>query len=57
MKPAKVVYVSCNVSTMARDARFLCEKYDYELREAYPVDQFPQTMHVETIVLLQRRDT
>ncbi len=57
MEPKKVVYVSCNVSTMARDAKFLCEKYGYELKEAYPVDQFPHTMHVETIGLLQRRDT
>ncbi len=55
MSPEKVVYVSCNVSTMARDARFLCEKYGYELRDAYPVDQFPHTMHVETVCQLVLR--
>lgn len=54
MKPDKIVYVSCNVSTLARDAKILREKYGYELNEAFPFDQFPHSMHVEAVALLQR---
>lgn len=54
MAPKKIVYVSCNVSTLARDAKFLNEKYGYQLNEAYPFDQFPHSMHVECCVLLCR---
>lgn len=53
MAPKKVVYVSCNVATLARDAKFLHEKYGYELTEAFPFDQFPHSMHVEAVALLQ----
>ena len=52
MKPDKIVYVSCNVSTLARDAKILCEKYGYTLNEAFPFDQFPHSMHVECVALL-----
>jgi len=52
-KPEKIVYVSCNTSTFARDlAEFL--KGGYELRMVQPVDLFPHTAHVETVALLQR---
>ena len=53
MKPDKIVYVSCNVSTLARDAKILHEKYGYEMKEACPFDQFPHSMHVEAVALLQ----
>ncbi len=49
MKPEKIVYVSCNVSTLARDAKYLCEKYGYKMKEAFPFDQFPHSMHVEAV--------
>lgn len=54
MHPEKIVYVSCNVATLARDAKILHEKYGYELTEAFPFDQFPHSMHVEAVTLLQR---
>jgi len=52
-KPEKIVYVSCNTSTFARDlGEFL--KGGYELRMVQPVDLFPHTAHVETVALLQK---
>ena len=52
-KPEKVVYVSCDPATLARDIKIFGEK-GYELKEYTPVDMFPRTSHVATIVLLQR---
>ncbi len=52
--PAKVVYVSCNTSTFARDLGFFL-KAGYELRTVQPVDLFPHTAHIETVALLQKR--
>jgi len=49
-KPSRIVYVSCNPSTLARDLFFLKDYYSIEIIQ--PVDMFPQTHHVETIVLL-----
>jgi 23S rRNA (uracil1939-C5)-methyltransferase len=49
----KIVYVSCNPATQARDLKVLAEKYNIE--KVQPVDMFPQTHHVENIVLLRRR--
>ena len=46
----KIVYVSCNPATQARDVAILSEKYSVE--KLQPVDMFPQTYHVENIVLL-----
>ena len=55
MKPKKVVYVSCNPATLARDLRVL-EDGGYQTVEVQPVDMFPQTMHVECCSLLVRKD-
>ena len=49
----KVVYVSCNPSTLARDLKILRE-YGYQVQEVQPVDLFPGTGHVETVVKLFR---
>ena len=54
MQPKRVVYVSCDSATLARDLRFLCDN-GYELKKVCGVDQFPQTVHVETIVLLSHK--
>ena len=56
MKPERVVYVSCNPATLARDLKYLCEK-EYEIKEVQPVDMFPQGVHVESICLLHRKDS
>ena len=50
--PEKIVYVSCNVATQARDLKILSEKY--EIVAVQPVDMFPHTMHVENVVSLRR---
>lgn len=55
MKPQRIVYVSCNPSSLARDLAVLNEQ-GYETREVQPVDMFPQTFHVECVALLQRVD-
>ncbi|USG68329.1 23S rRNA (uracil(1939)-C(5))-methyltransferase RlmD [Brevibacillus ruminantium] len=55
MKPQRVVYVSCNPSTLARDLKVLAELY--EVREVQPVDMFPHTGHVECVIGMQRIDT
>ena len=51
--PGKVVYVSCNSATQARDLALMDEKY--KVTKVRPVDMFPQTHHVENVVLLERR--
>ncbi len=51
----KVVYVSCNPSTLARDLKILRE-YGYQVQEVQPVDLFPGTGHVETVALLSKLD-
>lgn len=51
MKPKRVVYVSCDCATLARDAKSFSQK-GYFLQEVTPVDLFPRTSHVETCVLL-----
>ncbi len=55
MKPEKLVYVSCDCATMARDAKILCE-YGYELKEVHVFDQFPMTSHTESVALLTLSD-
>ena len=51
MKPERMVYVSCNPATLARDLKLLHEG-GYDVIKAQPVDMFPQTHHVETVVSL-----
>lgn len=53
MKPDRVVYVSCNPSTLARDLAYLDER-GYKCLEVQPVDMFPHTMHVEAVAKLRR---
>lgn len=55
LAPKRVVYVSCNPETLARDLKYLTKR-GYQAVECQPVDLFPWTRHVETIVGLQRRD-
>jgi 23S rRNA (uracil1939-C5)-methyltransferase len=50
----KIVYVSCNPTTMARDVKII--KENYTLTKIQPVDMFPQTYHIETVVLLERKN-
>ena len=52
-EPQRIVYVSCNPATQARDLGLLHAKY--EVRKVQPVDMFPHTHHVENVVLLERR--
>ncbi|MHA7832805.1 MAG: 23S rRNA (uracil(1939)-C(5))-methyltransferase RlmD, partial [Flagellimonas sp.] len=51
--PPKIVYVSCNSATQARDLALMKEKY--KVTKVQPVDMFPQTHHVENVVLLEKR--
>ena len=56
--PDRVVYVSCNPSTLARDLKILCgaeNGTDYKLEEVTPVDLFPGSLHVETVVLMTKK--
>lgn len=53
LKPEKIVYVSCQPSTVARDIKLLLDN-GYELTEMTAVDMFPNTSHIETIALLQK---
>lgn len=51
--PSRIVYISCNPSTQARDAGLMSEKY--RVAAVQPVDMFPHTHHVENVILLERR--
>lgn len=54
MAPKRVVYVSCDPATLARDLAFLTQQAGYQVEKVQPVDMFPQTVHVETVVKLSR---
>ena len=54
MAPARIVYVSCDSATLARDLKLLCAG-GYRLERVRPVDQFAHTVHVETVVLLSQQ--
>ncbi len=53
LSPARIVYVSCNPETLARDCAYLVKK-GYKVKKVQPVDMFPHTEHIETVVLLSR---
>ena len=53
LAPLRIVYISCNPQTQARDVKYLA-KAGYEIRKLQPVDMFPHTDHVETVVLMSR---
>lgn len=56
ISPKKVVYVSCDSATLARDLAYLCPK-GYTIEKVQVVDMFPHTVHVETVVLLSKLNT
>lgn len=55
MVPERIVYVSCDSATLARDLKYLCQG-GYEIKRIRPVDMFPMTVHVETVCLLSKGD-
>ena len=54
MRPKSIVYVSCDSATLARDTKYLCEN-GYELKKVRAFDNFPQSVHVETVCLLVKK--
>ena len=54
IKPKKIIYVSCNPATLARDLKDLTKDGDYKLKKVLPIDMFPQTSHIECIASLER---
>ena len=50
----RIVYVSCNPTTLASNVKDLQAEWGYTLRRARPVDMFPHTPHIETVALLER---
>ncbi len=52
---ARIVYISCNPTTLASDAKVLLEEFGYELVRCRPVDMFPHTPHIESVSLLELR--
>jgi len=54
MEPARIVYVSCNPTTLAANAKTLIADWGYRLERARPLDMFPHTPHVETVALFTR---
>ncbi len=55
MQPKRIVYVSCDSATLARDLKILCATNEYEIKKVQPVDMFPHSGHVETVVLLSHK--
>lgn len=56
LQPDRIVYVSCNSSTLARDLQQLCQDQTYTLTRVQPVDFFPQTAHVESVAFLVKTE-
>lgn len=55
--PEEIIYVSCNPATLARDLVILCGESEYTLTDVTPVDMFPHTHHIETVVRLAKNKT
>lgn len=55
LAPEKIVYVSCNPASLARDGQMFCEDGAYELVKVQPVDMFPQTNHIESVALFVKK--
>lgn len=55
MGPERIVYVSCDSATLARDLKILCDN-EYKIDKVQPVDMFPHSYHVETVVLLKQKN-
>ena len=56
LQTPKIIYVSCKPATLARDLKLLCSSGTYEPKLIQPIDFFPQTSHVESLVLLEKRE-
>ena len=54
IEPKKIIYISCNPATLARDLKYLTKDGDYKLKKVLPIDMFPQTGHIECIASLER---
>ncbi len=54
ISPDKLIYVSCDPATLARDINQLCS-HDYKVKHVQPIDMFPQTVHVECVVLIEKK--
>ncbi|KER10157.1 MAG: RNA methyltransferase [[Candidatus Thermochlorobacteriaceae] bacterium GBChlB] len=55
LSPKRIIYVSCNAASLARDGKLMCESGMYQLEDVQPVDMFPHTNHIESIARFERR--
>jgi 23S rRNA (uracil1939-C5)-methyltransferase len=55
--PEEIIYVSCNPATLARDLVILCGENEYTLTDITPIDMFPHTHHIETVIRLEKNKT
>ena len=55
MEPERIIYVSCNPETLGRDLRYIYRFLPYRAAAIQPVDLFPGSSHIETVVMLERK--